>query len=72
MKAFWLSYAFWFSTTFMMAFVNGDFIKSAGISFMMSVAVYVFFEFWFFESDSKEELPIKESEDEYITLFTWK
>lgn len=72
MKAFWLSYMFCHAATFFIVLVTEDIIQAAGIAFFLSIAVYVFFECFYFEDETKVESQVIEHEDEYITLFTWK
>lgn len=73
MKSFWLSYAFCHAATFFIVLVTEDIIQAAGIAFFLSIAVYVFFECWYFEDETNEKTQvIQREEDEYITLFSWK
>lgn len=70
MKSFWLAYAFCFASTSVLTFITQDFIISAAWSLLLSLAVFLFFDVWYFEKDKRE----KEVDDgeAYITLFTIK
>ncbi|WP_105976073.1 hypothetical protein [Staphylococcus simulans] len=67
MKSFWIAYAFCFASTSVLTLITQDFIISW--SLLLSLAVYLFFDVWYFEEDETEEAV---DDDEYITLFTIK
>ncbi|PTJ02709.1 hypothetical protein [Staphylococcus simulans] len=69
MKSFWIAYAFCFSSTSVLTLITQDFIISAAWSLLLSLAVYLFFDVWFFEEQSEEK---EDDGEEYITLFTIK
>lgn len=69
-KSFWLAYAFCFASTSVLTFITQDFIISAAWSFLLSLAVFLFFNVWYFEEDETEEAV--DDGEEYITLFTIK
>lgn len=67
-KSFWLAYAFCFASTSALTFITQDFIISAAWSLLLSLAVYLFFDVWYFEEDVEE----LEEDEEYITILTIK
>ena len=70
MKSFWIAYAFWFVTSFILSAITSDAIISMAWGFIASLAVYVFFDVWYFEEDETEEAV--DDGEEYITLFIIK
>lgn len=69
MKSFWIAYAFCFASTAVLTFITQDFIISAAWSLLLSLAVYLFFDVWYFEDKRGE---VVDDGEEYITLFTIK
>lgn len=69
MKSFWIAYAFCFASTSVLTLITQDFIISAAWSLLLSLAVYLFFDVWYFEDKREEEV---DDGEEYITLFTIK
>lgn len=51
MKSFWIAYAFWFVTSFILSAITSDAIISMAWGFIASLAVYVFFELYVFDND---------------------
>ncbi|UXV35943.1 hypothetical protein MUA90_05600 [Staphylococcus sp. IVB6181] len=70
MKSFWIAYAFWFVTSFILSAITSDAIISMAWGFIASLAVFLFFDVWYFEEDEAEEAV--DDDEEYITLFTIK
>lgn len=70
MKSFWITYAFCFVSTVILMLITQDLIISSAWSLLLSLAVYLFFDIWYFEEDEAEEAV--DDGEEYITLFTIK
>lgn len=70
MKSFWIAYAFCFASTFTLTFITQDLIISAAWSLLLSLAVYLFFDVWYFEEDETEEAV--DDGEKYITILTIK
>ena len=72
-KSFWIAYAFWFVTSFILSAITSDAIISMAWGFIISLAVYVFFLVWYHEVDIfSDEGEAADDGEEYITLFTIK
>lgn len=67
-KSFWIAYVFCFVSIPILTFITQDFILSSAISLLLSLAVYLFFDVWYFEEDVEE----LEEDEEYITILTIK
>lgn len=72
MKSFWIAYAFWFVTSFILSAITSDAIISMAWGFIASLAVYVFFLVWYYETDIFDTEEVEDDGEEYITLFTIK
>lgn len=69
MKSFWITYAFCFVSTVILTLITQDLIISSAWSLLLSLAVYLFFDIWYFEEDEEEN---EVDGEEYITILTIK
>ena len=70
MKSFWITYAFCFVSTVILTLITQDLIISSAWSLLLSLAVYLFFDIWYFEEDETEEAV--DNGEKYITILTIK
>ncbi|GEP80790.1 hypothetical protein [Staphylococcus carnosus] len=70
MKSFWITYAFCFVSTVLLTLITQDLIISSAWSLLLSLAVYLFFDVWYFEED--EEKNEADGEEKYIAILTIK
>lgn len=72
LKSFWIAYAFWFVTSFILSAITSDAIISMAWGFITSLAVYVFFLVWYYEVDIfSDEGEAVDDGEEYITIFKY-